>query len=134
LGDAARLEGDAAGALERYSESLEAAQAAARRPANKIPGERHSAECAACLRGIAATLSRSGREEQATRLLGAAEALAEAVGATLPAAARAAYHDQIDALRRSLGEEPFAAAWAEGRALTLAQAIDAALSSTRQVR
>jgi hypothetical protein len=32
-----------------------------------------------------------------------------------------------------MGERPFAAAWAEGRAATLAQAIDAALSSTRSV-
>ena len=74
------------------------------------------AECAACLRGIAAILSRSGREVEAVRLLGAAEALAEAVGATVPAAAQADYEEQVAALRESLGVEAFAAAWAEGRA------------------
>jgi hypothetical protein len=128
LGDVARLEGDAAGALARYSEGLEAAQAAASRPESKIADERHSAECAACLRGIAATLSRSSREEPATRLLGAAEALAEAVGAALPAAEGTGYQEQIAALRRVLGAEAFAAAWAEGRAMPPEQAIQYALA------
>jgi hypothetical protein len=92
-----------------------------------IADERYQAKCAACLRGIAAILSRSGREEQATRLLGAAEALTEAVGAVLSPAAQAGCQDQIVALRRALGEEAFAAAWAEGRAMSPEQAIQYAI-------
>jgi hypothetical protein len=43
------------------------------------------------------------------------------------AAASTNYHEQITALRRSLGDEAFAAAWAEGRALSCEQAITQAL-------
>jgi len=85
-------------------------------------------ESAACLRGITAILGRSAREEPAVRLLGAAEALAEAVGATVPAAARTAYEEQVAGLRESLGVAAFAAAWAEGRAMSLEHAVEYALS------
>src|SRR5262249_60611771 len=113
LGGVARRGGDAGGAGARYSGGLEAARAASR-PGDKIADERYEAECAACLRGIAASLRRSGREERATRLLGAAETLAAAVGAALPTAERTSYQDEIAGLRRALGEEAFAAAWGEG--------------------
>jgi predicted ATPase/DNA-binding SARP family transcriptional activator len=153
LGDVARLEGDFAGALTHYAESLQAIPAAAGLQEIRIADERPQAQCAACLRGIAAILSRSGREGPATRLLGAAEALTEAVGAVLPAAAQAAYQDQIVALRQALGEAGearfgrrvparsggvdsaggrapgFAAAWAEGRALPPEEAIACALEA-----
>jgi hypothetical protein len=85
-------------------------------------------ECAACLRGIAAILNRSGREEQAVRLLGAAEALAEGVGRTVPAAARPAYEELVAGLRESLGVAAFAAACAEGRAMRPEQAVEYALA------
>jgi len=47
----------------------------------------------------------------------------------LPAAAQAGYQDQIAALRQVLGEEAFAAAWAEGRALPPEEAIASALEA-----
>jgi predicted ATPase/DNA-binding SARP family transcriptional activator len=126
LGDVARLEGDLAGATTRYGESLQAALGSAGLPEIKIADERHEAECAACLRGIAAIRARSGQAEQAARLLGAAEALADSVGARLPPVAQAGYQEQIAALRRSLGEDAFAAAWAEGRAMSLDRAVELA--------
>jgi predicted ATPase/DNA-binding SARP family transcriptional activator len=128
LADTARLEGDFAGALTQYRESLQAVQPAAGRLEIKIADERYQAECAACLRGMAAILGQSGSEAQATRLLGAAEALAEAVGARLPAAAQASYQEQVAALRRAMGAEAFAATWAEGRTMSLEKAIDDALT------
>jgi predicted ATPase/DNA-binding SARP family transcriptional activator len=131
LGDAARLEGDAAGALGCYSECLQAVDTAASHSEHKIADERHEAECAACLRGIAAILHRSGREEQAVRLLGAAEALAERVGATVPPASRSAYEEQIAELRKCLGAAAFAAAWAEGQASPLERAVESALAAVR---
>jgi hypothetical protein len=82
---------------------------------------------AACLRGIAAIIAPSGKEEQAARLLGAAEALAEVVGAAQSGAARTGLDEQIAALRRALGEEAFGSAWATGRAMTLEQAAAYAL-------
>ena len=116
LADVARLEGNFAAALAWYAESLQVAQVERGGLDTKIADERPDAECAACLRGIAAILSGSGRAEQAVRLLGAAEALAEAVGASMPPAGRTAYEEEVAGLRESVGAAAFAAAWAEGRA------------------
>jgi tetratricopeptide (TPR) repeat protein len=115
LADTARLEGDPEGALKWYSESLREVHAAGSHPENLIADEHHEAECAACLRGIAATLAGTGEGEQAARLLGAAEAIAAAVGSIMSVRDQAEYDNLIAALRRALGEATFAAAWAQGR-------------------
>jgi predicted ATPase/DNA-binding SARP family transcriptional activator len=128
LGEVARLEGDGAGALTRYAESLQTIHAALR-PENRIADHRHEDICALCLRGIAAVLRRSGREEPAARLLGAAGALVEAIGMVLSASAQADYEEQIAALRAAMREEAFAAAWAEGRAMAPEQAVQYALDA-----
>ncbi len=67
---------------------------------------------------------------RAARLWGAADALSErAIGAPPPRhAARA--QDALEATRRGLGEEGFAASWAAGRALSLAEAVAEALQAT----
>ena len=54
-------------------------------------------------------------------------ALREAIGAPVEPHHRAAYCRQVGRAREQLGEEAFAAAWAEGRALTLDQGISVAL-------
>jgi tetratricopeptide (TPR) repeat protein len=130
LGNVACLEGDGAGALTRYAESLQTVLAAMR-PENRVADHRHEDICAVCLRGIAAVLLRSGREEPATRLLGAAAALAEAVGLVLTASTQTDYEEQIAALHAAMGEEAFAAAWAEGRAMAPEQALQVALDAIR---
>jgi len=70
-----------------------------------------------------------GQAQRAARLLGSAEALRETIGAPLPVSDRAHYdYDRYAAsIRVALGEERMAAAWAEGRAMTLEQAIACAL-------
>jgi hypothetical protein len=50
------------------------------------------------------------------------------VGAPLPPEERAAHKRRIDRVRRGLPEDRFEAAWAEGRALTLDEAVMRALS------
>jgi DNA-binding NarL/FixJ family response regulator len=65
---------------------------------------------------------------RAARLWGAADALSEAIGAPPPRHADRA-QDAIAATRRGLGEETFAAAWAEGRALSLDEAVAEALQA-----
>jgi non-specific serine/threonine protein kinase len=60
----------------------------------------------------------TGDAARAARLLGAAAALREAIGAPVPPADRARHQRDLDALRANLGETAFAAAWASGRALT----------------
>jgi non-specific serine/threonine protein kinase len=130
LGDVARLEGDGAGALTRYAESLRTVQAAMRPECRITDHDHRNADvCAAFLRSIAAALRRSGHDEPALRLLGAAGALAEAMGLILSAATQADYGEQISALRFALGEDAFVAALAEGRAMTPERAVQYALDA-----
>ncbi|MGH9072687.1 MAG: LuxR C-terminal-related transcriptional regulator [Acidimicrobiales bacterium] len=68
----------------------------------------------------------AGRDpEEAARLLGAAEALREALGTPLPLAERPDHDRAVSALRGSLGDG-FAPAWARGRATALDQAVETA--------
>jgi tetratricopeptide (TPR) repeat protein len=70
---------------------------------------------------------RQGNAEGAARLLGAAAALRAAIGEAMHAPDRAGYEGSIAAARAALGEEAFAAAWAEGQAMTLEHAAAYAL-------
>jgi non-specific serine/threonine protein kinase len=84
----------------------------------------------ACLAGLAAVALAThptGEEPGAARLLGAAGALLEELGAPLPPADRAAYERCVAAARARLGEERFAMAWAEGRAMSLERVMDEAM-------
>jgi hypothetical protein len=82
---------------------------------------------AAGLEGLAIVAEAIGQPTQAARLFGAAEALREAIGVHV----RSSDHDDEDqaiaAIRAILGEDAFAGAWAEGRALPLDQAVALAL-------
>ena len=51
------------------------------------------------------------------------------MGASPPLFNPAEYNRTVAAARSALGEEAFAAAWAEGRALSLQQAVDFALEA-----
>jgi predicted ATPase/DNA-binding CsgD family transcriptional regulator len=104
-GDAAR-----AGALQRESLAL-----------------RHEIDDAVgvgrCLDGLGWVASAEGRPTRAARLFGTAEALRERVGAAPHPPWRAEHERRVAATRASLGDVAFAAAWAEGRSLSLDQAI-----------
>src|SRR6185437_5432716 len=67
---------------------------------------------------------------RAARLGGAAEGLREAIGQPLTPGERGDHDRAIAALRAVLGEAAFAAAWAEGRALPLDEAIALALAES----
>jgi DNA-binding NarL/FixJ family response regulator len=66
---------------------------------------------------------------QNLELLGAAEALREAVGAFVLPLYSAEYDRGLAAARAELDEEAFRAAWLEGRAMTPEQAIEYALET-----
>ena len=69
--------------------------------------------------------------ERAARLYGAAAAVSAILGTDgLTERERAAYQRTAARLRTQLGEAPFAAAWAEGRAMTLEQAVAYALEDS----
>jgi hypothetical protein len=81
-----------------------------------------------CLEEIAWLACLRGEFAQAACLLGAAEAQREFFVAALTPAARGE-HDHFEFIARSgLDASAFAAAWAEGRALTLTQAVTRAMS------
>jgi DNA-binding CsgD family transcriptional regulator len=61
--------------------------------------------------------------EWAAQLWGAAEAMREAKGATIPPVDRTNYDGSVAALRTRLGEKAFATAWALGRSMTPEQAL-----------
>jgi len=61
----------------------------------------------------------------AAQLWGAAEALRDAIGVPIPPVERADYERSLSAARVHLGERAFAAAWAQGRAMTPEQALAA---------
>ena len=84
----------------------------------------HIAESLEALAGVAQVWAEPG---EAARLFGVAEALREAMGAPLPPSDRKEYDRDEAAVRTALGEEASATAWAEGRAMTLEQAIELAL-------
>jgi hypothetical protein len=56
--------------------------------------------------------------------------LREALGAPLPPSERADLDRDIAAMRLALGEEAFSAAWEAGRAMSLSQAVNDALTTS----
>ncbi|MDQ3915964.1 MAG: DUF4062 domain-containing protein [Actinomycetota bacterium] len=76
------------------------------------------------LGGVAAY---AGRPDEATRLYGAADKLREDLNAPLPAGEKVAYDRYVGAAREALGDETFAARWAQGRSMSPDEAVDYAL-------
>jgi hypothetical protein len=66
--------------------------------------------------------------ERSVRLLSAANALLEAMGAVPEASERLPYEQSVAYARSDLGEERFDKAWDEGRAMSLEQAVEYALA------
>lgn len=90
-------------------------------------------EALLCGLHLAAALAlRQSRPERAAHLLGAIEASRERLGLPLSPLDRADHHAATVAARVSLGDSAFAAAWAEGRALSLEQALALALAPAAQ--
>jgi hypothetical protein len=83
---------------------------------------------ASCLEGLAGVHGVGGEPKRAARLLGAAEAVRTAINEPMPPGDRAEYERFVAAARAALDEKTFAAAWAEGRAMPLEQAIELALA------
>jgi predicted ATPase/two-component SAPR family response regulator len=81
---------------------------------------------------LAAVVSMRGDHGRAARLFGAGEALREAIGASVPFHL-VDYDGAIAGARDTLGEEAFAAAWAQGREMTMEQAVAYALDEPSAV-
>jgi non-specific serine/threonine protein kinase len=109
LGQAAVNRGDLTAAAAYYAESL----ALAKNREDRVGALFQTARLAAV----------DGRAFVATRLLGAAAALAETAGYPLRPADRARYQDAAVGARAVLGDANFEAAWAAGQLLSTEQAV-----------
>jgi predicted ATPase len=156
-GYAARLQGDNAGAAARYAESMDLfrdlgnmwgiaavqlslgylalAQGdvprAAAYFAESLARYRelgHQEGISVCLAGSAGAMGSIGQGERAARLFGAAEGLRARIGALEHPTERQLHAASVASVRAQLDQEIFAAAWAEGRAMSLDQAIAEALN------
>jgi tetratricopeptide (TPR) repeat protein len=119
LGTAARGRHDHAQAARHYRESLQLS----RRPGD----ERLVADI---LKYLGYVAQAEGNNRRAARLFGAMEALVEHVGGASAASTAAEYERHRGDVGNGLGDAAFGAACAEGRAMTLEQAIAYALEET----
>jgi predicted ATPase/DNA-binding CsgD family transcriptional regulator len=78
-----------------------------------------------CLVGLAGVAAAERQLERAAQLLGAAEALREAVGMPIPPSMRASYERYQAVARRGLDKKRWTAAWIEGRSITPEQVVAA---------
>lgn len=116
MGLVAQRQGDVARARELYLEALQLVRETS--PLRVI---------AMSLENLAGVAGAQGQPARSARLLGAAEALRRAAGCPIVGADRFDYERFIAAARAGLDGESFAAAWAQGRAMTMEQAIVYAL-------
>lgn len=119
LGRVTCLQGDHPKAMAFLGEALKLAQ----------EGD-YQEEIAQGLVGMANLAGAQGQLEKAVRLLAAAEGMLPNLQAVLLPADRADYDHTLATARARLGEERFAVVWAEGRAMTLEQAVAYALEGT----
>jgi predicted ATPase/DNA-binding CsgD family transcriptional regulator len=156
LGDVARCRGDYEGAEALYGESLalfrglgdrrgigsllhnlgyvslhrDDVQRAAtlfRESASLFQGTGDQRGVNDCLVGLAGVATTAGRPRLAAHLFGAAEARSEALNAPIAPSNRPEYEGFVISARTGLPAAEFAAAWAEGRAMSLERAIEEAL-------
>jgi tetratricopeptide (TPR) repeat protein len=115
--DVARARGDYERAIARLKESLGHYRA-------------FRAPWGICLvLSIAAAVSAErGQPERAARLFGAEQALRNAIGYVMNVRWRPVHERDLASARAALGDETFAAAWAEGEAMTREQAVEYMLS------
>jgi non-specific serine/threonine protein kinase len=82
-----------------------------------------------CLVGVSRLAAMVGQPEEAARLSGAAEGLLSSLGGTFILPAFRAEHERcVAGVRQTLGDAAFSAAAAEGRAMSLEQALEHAMS------
>jgi predicted ATPase/class 3 adenylate cyclase len=129
LSEIARARGDDAGAIAHVRDGVERLRdhAPARWQLAGWPGQGIKEITAESLRLAAVTAGASGDASRAARLLGAAHVF-RAAGATLLRAKRARQERDEAPIRTRLSEAEFAAAWAAGQTLTVAEALDEALA------
>ncbi len=118
LGWVAMRERDWERAIARLGESLEVRQ--------EIGDKGGSAWCLERLAGVAMA---QGQAEKAVRLFGVATVLRSSIGSVIDPVDQDRYKKNINSLHAKLGREKYKAAWDEGRAMTMEQAVAYALEN-----
>jgi tetratricopeptide (TPR) repeat protein len=111
-------QGDAAGALALFRQSLQI-----------VHGLGNNRDMIYALAGLAGASVAGAEPRRAAELFGAVKALLASVEIQLEPAEQAEFVRNSAAVRERLEADAFAAAWAEGRAMTLEQAIEYALAT-----
>jgi tetratricopeptide (TPR) repeat protein len=135
LGEIAQEQGEYERAAALFRQALEIARASEDAygiadclvDLGKMAGRQVRGERSAGGAGLGNTAAEKRLAERAARLLGAVEALREAIGRPRSPGDCAGEERPVAAARAALGEEAFAAAWAAGRALTIEQAVAEAM-------
>ena len=83
-----------------------------------------------CLEDFASLATAQNQMERAARLFGAADNLYTLLRFEMPPAERAEHDRAVATARAELGEEAFAAAWEEGKKMTMEQAVEYALEES----
>jgi len=88
----------------------------------------HRAAIAHQLESLAFIAKAKEQTERAARLFGAAEVLREKIGIDMTPQERQEYKKEVAALKANMDEKEFTSLWAEGRSMTMEQAIELAVS------
>ena len=115
--------------MDRFEGKLQQAEQAYRKTIRVWQKLGHRAAIAHQLECFAFLAKAHEEPERALQLLGAAEILREKINIHMQPPERAEYEREVRDLRAIMTELEFATLWAQGRALTMEQAIDLALSS-----
>ena len=126
LGDVARAQGQLRQARDLYQTSLNIRWMIVRQMANDAV---YIGEISSGLRMLAGVAVEQDLPVRAARLFGAGERLQEIIGLPLVGELRRIYDRDVADARQSLGDEAFAREWAEGRALSLQEAMELAIGS-----
>jgi hypothetical protein len=114
--------------MDRYERKYKQAEAVYRQTIMVWQKLGHRAAVAHQLECFAFLAKASEKAEQAAHLLGAAEILREKINIPMQPTERVEYEQEVADLRKGMDEKVFTSIWAEGRAMTMEQAIDLALS------
>jgi predicted ATPase/DNA-binding CsgD family transcriptional regulator len=83
------------------------------------------------LDSIAALAAAENEPQRAIQLLGAAASIRQTIGERLTPVARTMVDEWLQPLRRAVDQDTFQSAWEAGRAMSLEQALELALSATQ---